>query len=202
MKITESKLGSTSAVSYPPELLTAMKGMFTTNKVYSFQLHASGTIQSSGGGVLSTRISWDATVTSFAEYSALSALFDEVVITSAQVDITSAFGPTSTAIIVQFVIAPDRTATGGATPTFTPIQRLAESEVFHCYNMAAKTGVFTKVHNIGPRPFAAISVAASGSATTGGVLGQFSIASNIVGTATTNYIFWVLRPVYKFRCRA
>jgi len=201
--VEEGRFGTPKlSITYPPELVAGMRGLFSSSRTYDFQLHASGTIASTGGGVINTRISWDSSVVSYAEWTALAALFDEVKGITAQVDITSAFGPTSTAIITQIMIAPDRDGVSGSAPTYTVTQRLAESEPFHIYLMAGKPGVFTKVHKIGSRPFATTAVPGGASGTPAGMIGQFSVASNIVTTATINCLFWALKTRARFRNRA
>ncbi len=203
-KMTESKTGMVTEVTYPPEILRVARGLFPAGRTYDFQLHASGTIASTAGGVVNTRISWDPSVVSYTEWSALAALFDEVVFMGSQIDITSAYGPTSTAIVVQYQIAPDRDGISGASPSYTTVQRLAESEPFHSYTMAGKPGVFTKVHRMpyGTRPYATTAVPGGASGSPAGALGQFSIASNIVTTPSINVLFWSLKTLLRFRNRA
>jgi len=192
-----------SLVSFDASVLGVARGLFPSGKRYNFELHAYTGVQANGSGVFNTRLSWDASVTSFAEFSALSALFDEVKVRRAQVDITSSFGPTSTAIIVMCCIAPDRDGTSGATPNFTAVQRLAESEYFHCYLMAGKPGVFTKVHMIDQdRPWAAVATPGGASGTPSGTIGQFSLASNIATTPSITILFASIKAVYVFRNRA
>lgn len=192
-----------SLVGFDAQVLGVARGLFPTGKRYNFELHAYTGVQANGSGVFNTRLSWDASVTTFAEFSALSALFDEVKARRCQVDITSSFGPTSTSIIVMCCIAPDNEGTSGATPAFTVVQRLAESEYFHCYLMAGKPGVFTKVHTIDPdRPWAPVATPGGASGTPSGTIGQFSLASNIATTAGITVLFASIKVVYVFRNRA
>jgi len=194
---------SVTEITYPKELVSAMRGMFTADRKYVFELHASGTVASTAGGVINTRVSWDSSVVSYAEWTALAALFDEVKAVKTHIDITSAFGPTSTAIITQLMIAPDRAAISGASPSFTTVQRLAESQPFHIYNMGhSGPGVFSKTHHVGPRPYATTTVPGGPAGIASGTLGQFSIASNIVTTPSINVLFWALRSTFAFRSRA
>lgn len=201
-RTSESKGAAISETYYPPELLKGLRGMFSAGRTYDFQIHVSVTMATVGGGVFNTAIAWDPAAVTYSEWTALAALFDEVVLLQAQLDITSAFGPTSTAIIFQVAVAPDLDRSSGSTPTFTAITRLAESEYFHCYNMASKPGVFTKVHRLRRRPFAITSTPGGAAGTPSGCLGQWSFASNIVGTATTNYLFAVLKNTVRLRNRA
>jgi len=200
----DGKLKMEKDVTYPPELIKGMRGMFPASKTYSFEIHASTTNGTSGGGVFNTTIPWNPASFTYAEWSALSALFDEVVLCRSQIDITSAFGPTSTAIIFQICIAPDVSGSAGGTPSFTTTQRIAESEFFHCYLMAKKPGVFTKVKKgiNKTRPYALTSTPGGASGTPSGCLGAWCLSSNIVGTPTTNYIFSCVKNVVRLRNRA
>jgi hypothetical protein len=203
--VMDSKTGFLKSTTYPPEILATMRGMFASRRVYLFQMHASQTLATIGGGVFNTKVDWSPSVSSFAEWTALSALFDEVVLRKSTLKITSAFGPTSTAIIFQVAVAPDPSGISGTTPTYTPVLRLAESEVIHPYNLgSSKTGSWLKATNIPKsRPWALTSspTGASGQGENG-CFGQWSLASNIVGTATTNYFFAALYNVVALRSRA
>jgi len=204
IRVTETK-GAISEVkvAFPKELVAMARGLFPANKHYDFQIHMSLTLPTIAGGVFNTQQNWSPGVTTFAEWAALSALFDEVKLISVRMDLTSAFGPTSTAIVFQVVTAPDRIGSTGATPTYTATQRLAESEVLHPYTMAAKPGVFTKIHRLNrDRPYASISTPAGASGIPSGCLGQWSFASNIVGTASINYMFGAFSQVVRLRSRA
>jgi len=191
-------------ISYPPEILTALRGMFPASKTYVFEIHAAATLASIGGGVFNTTISWSPAVTSFAEWSALSALFDEVVLHSTTLDVNSAFGPTSSAIAVQIAIAPDETTTSGSTPSFTAVQRLAESEFIHVawLGHSSSPGAWRKTHRVTSRPYATTAVPAGASGTPSGCLGHWAFASNIVTTPSINLLFVALSQRVRLRCRA
>ena len=195
---------STSEITYPPEILTALRGMFPSGKSYRFLIHASSTLASIGGGVFNTTISWSPATTTFAEWTALAALFDEVLLTDTTIDVTSAFGPTSTAIAVQVAIAPDETTISGSTPSFTAVQRLAESEFIHIawLNHSSSPGGFHKHHRVVNRPYATTASPAGASGTPAGCLGHWAFASNIVTTASINVLFVATSQVVRLRCRA
>jgi hypothetical protein len=179
-----------------------MRGLFRAGKTYDFLLHANGTIATAAitGTFTGNSANWSPAVTSFSEWTALAALFDEVVLRSSHFAVTSAFGPTSTSIIIQVVIAPDIDTVNPST--FTPIQRIAESEVFHCYNMSTTPGRFTKVHRIRGRPYATTAIPAGASGTPSGCLGQWVFAQNIAGTPSINYFFYTMENVVRLRNRA
>lgn len=191
-------------ITYPPEIISALRGMFPSGKSYRFLIHASSTLASIAGGVFNITISWSPSTTTFAEWTALAALFDEVLLTDCFLDITSAFGPTSSAIAVQIAVAPDETTASGSTPTFTAVQRLAESEFFHVAWLGHKTspGNFHKHHRVVNRPYATTAAPTGASGIPAGCLGHWAFASNIVTTASINLLFCAVSQVVKLRCRA
>jgi hypothetical protein len=200
--LTETK-GTTSAVriSYPPALLDAFRSLFRAGRTYDFMLHYNTTIASVGGGVLQGYLAWNAT-SGYGEWTALAALFDEVKLMSSHLSWTTAFGPTSTAIVVQISLAPDF-ATNGVTPSFTPVTRLAESIEFSI-DKPGVAGASTRLKTARCPPGRLYASTASPISSTldCGCNGQWSFASNIVTTASINIAFAVMRNVMRFRCRA
>lgn len=198
---TETK-GSISDVriSYPPELVAGFRSLFGAGKTYDFMLHTSSTQAATGGGVIAGYAAW--TPSAFAEWSALAALFDETRLVSAAISWTTSFGPTSTAIICQIVLAPDFVVSGSAS-TFTPITRLAHSREFaiHTPGPGGASTLHAKVRVPRGRVYAIITSPTS-STVDCGWNGQWSFASNIVTTPSINYAFLVLRNIGRFRCRA
>jgi len=188
-------------VTYPPELLSAMRGLFKASRTYDFEIHVSVSLATIAGGVFNTSVSWNPAAVTFSEWSALAALFDEVTLRRCQMDLTSAFGPTSTGIIFQVAVAADHDASSGATPTFTTVQRLAESELIHPYLLGNHPGYFRKLAHP-RRPYALTGTPGGAAGTPSGCLGQWDFASNIVGTATINYMFLAMKNVVRLRNRA
>jgi hypothetical protein len=204
-RVIETKDGTVSSEIYPPELVVAARGLFRADKVYNFQIHASSILGTTAGGAFNTIVNWSPGVTSFSEWSALSALFDEVVLRTARIDVTSALGPASTALTPMICIAPDRTTISGTTPSFVVTQRLAESEMVHPYNLATKEspGRFTKVHHVNrDRPWAVTSAPTGATGVTSGCLGQWNFASLSVGSASFTYLYVALMDVVALRSRA
>lgn len=202
--IVETKgCGTSVHTHFPTELLTAMRGLFPSSRCYDFEIHGSATLATIGGGVFNTNVGWNPASTTFAEWTALAALFDEVKLVSSRLDLTSAFGPTSSAIIFQVAVAPDFDGSAGGTPSFTAVQRLAESEYIHCYNLGrGGPGRFRKTTIIRDRPFALTSTPGGASGTPSGCIGDWALASNIVGTASINYLFAIIKNVVRLRNRA
>ncbi len=195
---------SFTRVSYPKELVAAARGLFKANKVYPFEIHAASNLASNGAGSVNQTVSWSPSTTTFAEWTALAALFDEVKLTKAHIDITSAFGPSSTAIVIQMIIAPDFTTASGSTPSYTTVQRLAESEVFHCAWMGGPgaPGRLSKTARVPSRDWATTAAPTGASGMISGCLGHWAFASNIAGTVSINYIFVALRTLVHLRLRA
>lgn len=188
--------------SYPSELLLAFRAMFGAGKVYRFMLHSSNTLASSAGGVVGANFAWSPALSSFGEWTALAALFDEVRLNSSHLTWTTAFGPTSTAIIAQISLAPDF-VNNGVTSTFTPITRLAQSIEFSI-DKPGPAGAST-LHRSARVPRGRLwAMTASTTSTTSdiGCNGQWSWASNIVTTVSINYAFIVVRNIVSLRCRA
>jgi hypothetical protein len=206
--VTESKAG-TSLVSYsfPSELLSSLKGLFPPARPYDFLIHSSATQTSTGGGIVNGAYTWNPSTSSFAEWTALAALFDEVVLVSAQMTWTTAFGPTSSGIVAQVSVAPDFVSDATPPSGFTAVTRLAGSSEFNISTGLGSGGsttirFSTKLPR--DRPYAATSTP-SPPVTSGppaGCRGQWSWASNIVTTPSINYAFQVLRNHVRLRMRA
>lgn len=190
--------------AFPSELVVAARGLFKANKPYRFRMHGSSTLATIAGGVFNQTISWSPATTTFAEWTALAALFDEVKLERAGMIITSAFGPQSTGISFQVAIAPDFTTASGSTPSFTTVSRLAESEYIHNYHLGGleAPGRRHKVARVPARDYATTAAPAGASGMVAGCLGHWAFASNIVGTATINYLFIALEHDVLLRLRA
>jgi surface antigen len=190
--------------TYPAELKTMLRSLFSSGKSYDFQLHFSQTGQTSGAGALTNFLAWSPGVTSFLEWSALQSLFDEVKIVATKVIWTSAFAPVAitAGIPTQFALAPDNVTNGSAPAGYNAIQRLAESKVFSSHIPGASgSATMTKKHRPTPRPFASTTTPAVASPPSG-CTGQWSYAMNIAGTVSINYMFMTMTNVYRFRSRA
>jgi hypothetical protein len=198
--LRRSPAGVPVHMDFAPEAVEMARSLFPAGKPYVFEMHFSSTLASTAGGVLQHIVSWDPSVSSFSEWTALSALFDECVYRHSDLAITSAFGPTSTAIVVQYAVAPDRENTGSAL-TYTPVQRLAESRTLHCYN-GGLTATFQHTIPTGSRPWARTSAPGGAAGTPAGLLGAWCLSSNIVGTVSINYLFAALRVKVALRSRA
>jgi hypothetical protein len=198
LRISETKGTATEVrVIYPPEILAGVRGLFPAGRSYSFQMHAFGTFATVGGGVFSGTVDWSPSVTTFAEWTALAALFDEVKLVRSNLHLTSAFGPTSTAIIFQMVIAPEFGPSLAAA--YTSVQRLAQSSYHHPVLDFKTKKISAKIPS---RDWATTGTPAGTSGMIAGCLGRWVYASNIVGTASIAYYFHGLDNIVRFRMRA
>lgn len=192
-----SARGVLSPETYPPELVAALRAGFPAGKVYSFEMHFNATLATDSGGTLQKVVSWDPSVSSFLEWSALSTLFDECLFGGSCLELVSAFGPSSSAIVSMVAVAPDPMNTATTFPT---VQRLSASRVMHVYNAArvwrASNGPYRG------RPWAPISDPGGASGTPAGMIGRWTIANFITATPSTNYLFAALRVRARFRTRA
>lgn len=183
--------------SFPPELVNALRAGFPAGKVYSFEMHFNSTLATDSGGTLQRVISWDPSISSFLEWSALSTLFDECLFGGSCLELVSAFGPSSTAIVSMVAVAPDPM---NMATTFPTVQRLSASRIMHVYN-AARTWRATNSSYRG-RPWAPINDPGGAAGTPAGMLGRWAVANYITATPSTNYLFAALRVRARFRTRA
>jgi len=197
--ISESK--GVSAITYPPELVGTMRGMFPAGRSYAFQIHGSATLQATGGGVISFAFPFSPLVSSFSEWTALAALFDEVRLIRSKMTWTSGLTNASTTIPTQVCVAPDLIANTAVTPSFTAVQRLAESREiglgpFMEHGMNAHFAVRI------PGRIYATTAAPATTSPPAGCVGAWVWASAVVTTASAYYGFISVRNVVKLRMRA
>jgi hypothetical protein len=121
-----------SAVSYPPELLAAMRGLFPASREYVFEMHYVTTQTSTAGGGLLGSETINPSVTSFAEWSALSSLFDEVKGSATSISFVSLLADSTAVPPATIVLAFDEQSIASSAPaSYLAVARLAESREFH-----------------------------------------------------------------------
>jgi len=192
-----------SKISFNAEVLAAMKGMFGSGKVYTFQLHASTPQAASVAGAFLVNFPWSPAVTSYSEYAALAALFDEVKIRSSRLYWSASVGwGLVAATPMQLALAPDNVTINTAPSSFTAVQRLAESVVFNS-NIPQLNGGLTirKTHKIPSREYCSTATPAVASPPAGCV-GQWSCASGNTGTNSFIYAYLAMTNTFAFRSRA
>lgn len=200
---TETK-GSSSAVqiTYPAELVAAFRSLFPARKTYDFQLHSSSILAASAVGVVSGIASWNPTVSSFSEWTALAALFDECKLVEAHLTWSSMLAPTAVYLQSMVSLGPDP-AGFLTSPTFTTALRLAESGEFQM-GLPGKGGEATlhRVHRVPPYRVYALTSNPVSNLVDCGMNGLWAFAS---ATATTNsliYAYTTQRLWVRFRQRA
>jgi len=188
---------------FPPELVTMGRALFPAGREYKFEIHSSTIIGTNGAGAMNGNIDWNPGVTSYSEWTALAALFNEVCLESTMLEITSALTPASALICPMVVIAPSPSATGGTT--FAICQRLAESKMFHPYLMGSSGSVGRLVRKYkitrGSRPFATTATPAPAGPPSG-CFGYWAYATDSAGTISSSYLHTAQKSVIILRNRA
>lgn len=190
-------------VSYPPELVAAFRGLFGAGKTYDFQMHNNSTQTSTAGGGLLGSITVNPSVTSFAEWSALSSLFDEVVGISSSLDWLSILpAGLSGQTMSDMVLAFDETLLASSAPASAlAVYRLAESKTFVTQLCEGGSGRHRQVRRFVPRAYASIANPAT-IAPFSGLNGAWVFGNSgllPVSTATAT-LYLIVRA--RFRCRA
>lgn len=204
VKGAAGKATSESKLTYPSELVAAFRGMFGTKRVYDFQLHqVLDVISSSGGSTLGyvsiTPISSPPGAV-FAEWSALSALFDEVKAIHTQIDWLSAISLAST-INITVVMAFDEQNLATDPSSTLSVYRLAEARTFQSLLGEGGSGRHVHSHKISSRSWCNTAIPYSQSPI-GGMVGSWVFGNDgLFSTSTTvAHVFSI--TVAKFRCRA
>ncbi len=200
MRISEDKsaTGKVAAqITYPQEVVNALRAGFSGGRVYTFEIHVAASIGSDSGGTIQAVVSWDPSVSSFVEWSALTSLFDECLYGGSRLDLATAFSPSSTAISTMMAVAPDPRTTA---TNFTSVQRLAQSRMISC---VCRLGTHSFTHRaLRGRPWASTAVPGGAAGTPAGMFGRWAIANLIPGTPSINYLFAALRVRARLRVRA
>lgn len=190
---TKGLLGKTTMetkVSYPPELLVAMRGLFPASREYEFQMHYVTTQTSTAGGSLLGSETINPSVTSFAEWSALSSLFDEVKAVSSSMRFCSLIFPTAALPPCTMVMAFDETQTTSGTPaSFLSVFRLAQSKSWSLDHGDAGCGSHTQVRKMTSRSWcitsSPVSTSPIGGMTGSWVFGNSGLLGTSAASATT-----------------
>jgi len=198
---------------FDTEVLTAMRGMFAPGKEYRFDMFAFTSVGSNSSGQIIQAIAISPGVASYAEWPALSALFDEVKLLKSRIEFIPQVGDNGQALEI-----------GGSTPTllansanlcganytnistapasYSAVGRLARSaQVARTVGDLTGLRVFT-LEQKKDLPFAR-TVTPAVQDPPAGVLGSFDIATDgPFLTASTYYYRVVLRTTVVLRNRA
>jgi hypothetical protein len=197
--ISECKTGSLKTISYNADVLAVMRSLFKSDKTYRFQLHANNTFSSSGGGVVQIGFASNPGVTTFSEWTALAALFDECKLQRSTLGITSSGLLTKP---IPLWIAYDHSTSTGSGVGFGNVQRLAESKAVQSNNMNGGSARHVQSANIsGTRVYGPTSGPTS-AAVDVGLNGQWDISGQD-STAVSTVVFYAdISNIVSFRNRA
>jgi hypothetical protein len=184
--VLETKEGSSRKITYNSDVLRAMKTMFPSGKEYLFRLV--GTVipypTDAGGNLLAT-VSFSPGVATFPEWSALSALFDEVKLVAAKVTfVGGASGLKNIGLV--FGYNPNNVS---ATPaSTTAVTNLGDSKIVSSYS-TTPTLLVERVRIPRERAWAETTTPAVASPPAGCV-GTVDIANGgAAGTVSSTYVY-------------
>lgn len=199
---TDGKI-TTVSYTYPPELIKVFRGLFGGSNSYRFMIHSSSPQAADVAGAIKGAYSWNPATATYAEWSALSALFDEVAMISSELTWTANVVPTSTTIPAQISIAPDFVNDGTAPTGFTAVNRLAGSQEFgYLANLNSNGSSTIKFHVRTVNRLYASTATPSSATPPAGCRGQWSWASSNAVNASVIYAQTTIRNIVNLRCRA
>jgi hypothetical protein len=203
VKSSSGKITMDTKVSYPAELVAAFRGLFGAGKMYSFQLHVVSTQTSTAGGGLLGSVTINPSVTSYGEWSALSALFDEVVGVSSQLDwLTLNASATTGGAVADMVLAFDEQSIASSAPaSVLAVFRLAESQTYVPDFGDAGSGKHRQFRKLTSRYWCSTATPVSVSPI-GGLAGSWSFGNSGLYGASVPVATLFLITVAKFRNRA
>jgi hypothetical protein len=188
-----------SSYLFDPDVLKLAKGLFSSSKKYNFQLHATNTVTSAvTTGIVAFSFALNPAVTSFSEWTALSALFDECKARSSRFSWVASGNVLPCAMFLGF----DQATTTGVAPGYGNVQRLAKSIVFNSnfcvggssHQEASSSICAGRVHAVMTTPISTtIDV---------GMNGQWDMVGQTTVTPSTIVGWTQLTAVVEFRCRA
>lgn len=202
----ETKDGSLVSSKVPDaavlEARALMRSFFPAGKTYRFRMSATFAMTTNGSGVILGFQSFSPSVSSFNEWTALSALFDEVRGITNQLTMVSSFGGTSTAIVLPIALAPDFRTINTTPSSATAVNRLAESDIIVGGLLTANRPRKKIVRYPSGVGWASVDTPAVASPPAG-LIGQWSFAGQIIaGTVSITYMYCFMDNLVQFRCRA
>lgn len=201
---------SPSGYVFDPEVLKVVRGMFPAGKTYRFDMVSNTTIATVGSGVLNQAITLSPAVASYAEWPALSALFDEVQLLHADIQLMPQVGDNgqnlnsgtvSNSIVSAVALGCDYENLVTAPASYAAVLRLAKSAQV-ARTIGDRSGVTEmRFRPSGDRPFARTVNPATQDPPTGCV-GSYSIATASALSASTTYYYVTVRAVVTLRNRS
>jgi hypothetical protein len=191
--------GMKTSISYPAELIGALRGMFPASKTYRFELHNIESQTTTAGGGFLGAIALSPSVTSYGEWTALSALFDEVKAESSKIHFV---GTTlSNSLPSPIMLALDEQNLNTPPATYLQVARLAESKSFHSLDGDNGSGRHSQSRFLCSRSWCNTATPYSQSPV-GGCIGAWVFANGTIMTVSTTYFIVDFTLVVRLRCRA
>jgi len=186
---------------FAPEIVAALRGMFNSRRTYDFQIHTAFTLTTSAAGAMLDISPISPASTSYYEWAALAALFDEVKAVSSTVEICafSSVGSVGALLPLALVLAVDEQNINTAVSSYTAVQRLAGSRTFCLPYGDAGSGRHVHSHVFASRAWANTATPATQSPI-GGMVGSWSMANGNPGSNSSNY--GLFNQIVRVRLRA
>jgi hypothetical protein len=190
-----------SIVVYDPDVLRSLRGMFPAGRTYDFEMHNVLALSTDGGGSLLAPgvLSLSPSVTTYAEWTGLAALFDEAKAISTSLEVVTAIWNPAAVAFLNAWTALDEVDLSTAPASTLAVIRIAGSRGF---TMSGESGSFVHHHRqkVGRRDYCLTGTPFSQSPV-GGLIGCWKFGNGVAGTATTQYFTVVLRTIARFRAR-
>jgi len=204
--VVESKsaslgLKSVAKTSYPPELILALRGMFSAQRNYDFQLHQVLDVVSSTGGSTLGFVAISPSVASYGEWSALAALFDEVKALSTSIAWHSTTVVTALGGDPAIALALDQQDLSTDPSSALAVYRLAGSKTFTAALATGGSGKFAMAARFGSRGFCTTAVPYSTSPM-GGMIGCWVYGNDGLYPVSTTVAHVFSKTIARFRSRA
>jgi hypothetical protein len=192
------KVSMDTKVSYPAELVAAFRGLFPASRTYDFEMHQVTSIASSSGGSTVGFVALSPSVASYSEWTALSALFDEVKGISTSIDLCTTQLSTNALGIVDMVLAVDEQDLSSIPTSYVSVYRLAESKTFCAQLGTGGSGRHRQVRKLTSREWCQVSAPASASPL-GGLIGCWVYANS--GLFAMSIIVFTVSSITRARFR-
>jgi hypothetical protein len=191
--------GSKTVVTYPPELIGALCGMFPASKEYRFELHNIESQTTTAGGGFLGAIALSPSVTSYGEWTALAALFDEVKAAKSSIHFVAALA--TGYLTSPIMLALDEQNLNTPPGTYLTVARLAESVSFNSFAGDQGSGRHSQHRVLCDRAWCNTATPYSQSPV-GGCIGAWVFGNGVIMSATTTYFVVDFTLTVRLRCRA
>lgn len=202
VKGAAGKVVSVTKMTYPAELVTALRGLFSSSKGYTFEMHQVLDVSSSAGGGTLGFVALSPSVASYGEWTALAALFDEVKGLSTSISWNNALQPTVAAVTPATIcMAVDEQDLSTDPSSTLAVYRLAGSQVFVSQFAAGGSGTHHMHRQLASRYWCDTATPFSQSPI-GGLIGCWVYGNDGLFPASTVVAHVFSKTVARFRCRA